>query len=331
MFSHRPVFTASLAILVVLFPSASVVVAQPQQEDDENATTPPLMSDDPTTTDLSSLLMTNYNALLEEGQGFFLLGKTNLYEKPGSVPTSIVAVHWWCDLEFASEDADNKKYGYVGRAIEYFLGSSLEDIVAQGGEIAPQQKRPFSGSAVLVPTLGIFEGQIHATHDDFVVRYWDDGSSTLPVVGWEGHDEGDAHPDSETSAFSSYGTLAKITTEAAAALLGMEIVDMTTATCSTEYEAAWNATHVPDPIDTSVTDLEETVAQLQADNKELMSRIVAIEGSITANGSGSGDDGEATATSSSSPFMASYEHDTMNIMMKSCMTVAVIIGLVLFL
>ena len=147
MFSLRPVFTASLAILVVLFPSASVVVAQPQQEDDENATTPPLMSDDPTTTDLSSLLMTNYNALLEEGQGFFLLGKTNLYEKPGSVPTSIVAVHWWCDLEFASEDADTKKYGYVGRAVEYFLASSLEDIVAQGGEIAPQKRRPFSSSA----------------------------------------------------------------------------------------------------------------------------------------------------------------------------------------
>ena len=97
------------------------------------------------------------------------------------------------------------------------------------------------------------------------------------------------------------------------------------------YEAAWNDTHVPDPIDTSVTDLEETVAQLQADNKELMSRIVAIEESLTANGSGSGDDGEAAATSSSSPFIASYEHDTMNSMMKSYMTVAVIIGLVLLL
>ena len=111
----------------------------------------------------------------------------------------------------------------------------------------------------------------------------------------------------------------------------MDVADMTPATCSMEYEAAWNATHLPDPIDTSVTALEENVAQLKADNKELMSRIVAIEESLTANGSGSGDDGEATATSSSSPFMASYEHDTMNIMMKSCMTVAVIIGLVLFL
>ena len=84
--------------------------------------------------------------------------------------------------------------------------------------------------------------------------------------------------------------MTKITTEAAVELLGMDVTGMTPATCRTEYEAAWNATHVPDPIYTSVTNLEETVAQLQADNKELLSRIVAIEGSLPANGSGSGDD-----------------------------------------
>ena len=74
--------------------------------------------------------------------------------------------------------------------------------------------------------------------------------------------------------------------------------------------------------------LEECVAQLQADNKELLSRIAAIEGSLTANGSGSsGDDGEAPATSAS-PFMVWYEHATMDVVMKFTMTVAVIIGLV---
>ena len=81
-------------------------------------------------------------------------------------------------------------------------------------------------------------------------------------------------------------------------------MDLTPATCSMEYEAAWNATHVPDPIDTSVTDLEETVAQLQADNKELMSRIVATEGSIPAIGNGGSDEEKETATSSSSPIIA---------------------------
>ena len=75
---------------------------------------------------------------------------------------------------------------------------------------------------MLVPTLGIFEGQIHATHDGFVFRYWDDGSSTLPILGWEGHDEGDTHPNTDTSAWSGSGTITKITTEEAAKYLGID-------------------------------------------------------------------------------------------------------------
>ena len=271
----------------------------------------------------------NYNALREEGQGFYLREGSSLYEKPDSTPTSsTVSVQWWCDLEFSLDDADTNKYGYVGRAVQYYLDSAVEDVVAQGAQ-SNGKKNAVSVSAVLVPTLGIFEGQYHATHDDWVYRYWDDGSSTLPIVGWEGHDEGDTSPNADTSAFSARGTLTKITTEEAVKYLGMDVADMTPENCSTEYEAAWNITHVPDPIDTSVTALEETVAQLQTDNKELLSRIVVIEGSLTANGSGSGDDGEATATSSSSPFMAAVEHVTTEIVVKSIVTVAIIIGLVL--
>ena len=273
--------------------------------------------------------MMNYNALREEGQGFYLREGSSLYEKPDSTPTSsTVSVQWWCDLEFSLDDADTNKYGYVGRAVQYYLDSAVEDVVAQGAQ-SNGKKNAVSVSAVLVPTLGIFEGQYHATHDDWVYRYWDDGSSTLPILGWEGHDEGDTHPNTDTSAFSATGTYTKITTEEAAKYLGMDVDDMTPATCSMEYEAAWNITHVPDPIDTSVTELEENVALLQANNKGLLSRIATIEDSLSDNGNGSsGDDGEAKATSSSSsPFMAWYEHNTMDIVQKSIMTVAVIIGL----
>ena len=70
MFPLRPVFKSSLALLVFLvLPSASVVVFA--QQDTNNAI---LMTSDDNNTD-SSLLMTNYNALREEGQGFFLLEK----------------------------------------------------------------------------------------------------------------------------------------------------------------------------------------------------------------------------------------------------------------
>ena len=104
---------------------------------------------------------------------------------------------------------------------------------------------------------------------------------------------------------------------------------MTPATCSMEYKEAWNATHVQDTINTSVTTLEDNVAQLQADNKELLSSIAAIEGSSNANGSSSsGEDREATATTSSSPFITVIEYATTDIVMKSIVTVVVIVGLV---
>jgi hypothetical protein len=42
------------------------------------------------------------------------------------------------------------------------------------------------------------------------------------------------------------------------------------------------ATHQPDPIDTTMTTLEEEAAQLQAENEEIMSHIPAIEESSAA-------------------------------------------------
>ena len=296
MFSLRPVLIiASLALLVFPVPSASVVFAQ--QQDAENAT-----------------LMTNYNALREEGQGFYLVAVSALDENPDSVTTPFVALDWLCDLEFASDDATNN-YGYVGRAVGYFLGATLEDVVAQGGKRPSSKKDTLSISAVLVPDLGIFEGQFHNAYTDLVVRYWDDGSSTLPFLGWEGHGEGGTHPDTFTSsALSSVGTITKITTEEAAKFLGMDVADMTPTACHMEYEAAWNLTNVPNPIDTSVTASEEKFTQLEANVNELMSRF-------------SGDDGDPMLTSSS-PFMAWYKHDITDIVVKSIMTGVIIIGLV---
>ena len=157
MFSLRPVVKAALALLIILVPSASVVVAQQQQQDVEKATL--VTSDDPTTTDASSLLMTNYNALREEGQGFYLRDAIKLFERPGSIKVSIGGLYWLCDLEFSSDDTDTTNYGYVGRGVKYFFGSTLEDYIAQGAQVPPGKKRALSISAVLVCTLGFFEGQ----------------------------------------------------------------------------------------------------------------------------------------------------------------------------
>ena len=308
MFVSPPVLK-SLALLVFLVPFSSVVAKQEEESDN------------------SSLLMTNFNALREEGQGFYLAEGSILYEKPDSVTVSPVMLSWWCDFEFSSDgnDIDTTKYGYIGKAVEYLLGSSLEEAVAQGAEIS-QKIQPLSVSAVMVPTLGIFEGQIHATQDDWIFRFWDDGSATLPILGWEPHDEGDTHPNSDTCAVAGSGTFTKITAEAAAKYIGMDVADMTPATCSQEYKKVWEKSHaLLDPIVVSVAALEEKVAQQQADINELLSRMAATEG---ATGSGSGADGDATSTAST-PFMAAwYEHDTLGSVVKAIMTASVIIGLV---
>ena len=217
-----------------------------------------------------SSLMTNYNAMREDGQGFFLLNNAYLHEKPTSTDGSFVALQWYCDLKFSSDDDTN--YGYVGRAVQHLLGSTLEDVLAQGGSIPSSDKFPLSVSAVFVPTLGIFEGQIHPTFDDLVIRYWDDGNSTLPILGWEGHDEGDTSPNADTSAFSGSGTSTKITTEKAAKYLGMDVAKLTPATCSKQYKEAWNLMRMPDRTNITVATLEGDITQLQADNSQLLLR-----------------------------------------------------------
>ena len=69
-------------------------------------------------------------------------------------------------------------------------------------------------------------------------------------------------PNADTSAWSGNGAFTKITTEEAAKYLGMNVDDMSPATCSKEYEAAWNATHVPDPIDTSAAAIEHATTEI---------------------------------------------------------------------
>lgn len=74
---------------------------------------------------------------------------------------------WWCDLVFLSSDDGGNNYGYVGRGIQFFLGSTLDD-----SSLAQVLGAATSVSAIFVPVLGIFEARIHQTHDNSVARFW---------------------------------------------------------------------------------------------------------------------------------------------------------------
>ena len=78
----------SLALLVFVIPSLSVFAQQEEERD-------------------NSSLLTNYNALREEGQGFYYRETSILFEKPDSVLSPFITLEWFCDLEFSSEDATN--------------------------------------------------------------------------------------------------------------------------------------------------------------------------------------------------------------------------------
>ncbi|OEU18054.1 hypothetical protein FRACYDRAFT_268856 [Fragilariopsis cylindrus CCMP1102] len=305
-----------LVALVFLGVHFEFVLSQQQEDDNDegnNNNVTLLVNDSDllsNSNENNDFLFTNYNALREEGQGFFLLEGSTLYETPDSLLITGVQLYWWCDLEFVSDD-DNHYYGYVGRSVAYFLGSTVEQINAQGAQTpSTPPKRTYSVSAIMVPTLGIFEGQMHGAHDDddFVYRFWDDGNPTHPFMGWEGYVEGDTtYPNSDTSsAFSAVGKLTKITTEEAATYLNrvekyISIIesDLTPSTCRKQYKAAWDdETHnkPADPINTTtmtmtMTTLEEEVAQLKFDNNELMSRVASIEESVAAGGGGGGGGG----------------------------------------
>ena len=88
------------------------------------------------------------------------------------------------------------------------VSTGYDEMMAAGAQVTfDYSKGQFTStqgiSAVFVEQQNIFEGQYHPnTTDDYVFRYWDDGREKLPVIVWEGHDEGDMAPNAVTSSAS---------------------------------------------------------------------------------------------------------------------------------
>ena len=114
-------------------------------------------------------------------------------------------------------------------------------------------------SAVYVPQTNIFEGQLHQTTDNFVVRFWDDGRSTMPLMGWEVHDEGDTSPNAATSSWSGATKISWIHVDEAASLLNNNAEDFTPEKFTDIYAEVWSA-HLPhaETIDGTDVDAEDT-------------------------------------------------------------------------
>lgn len=236
-------------------------------------------------------VMDNYKELREEGQGFFLSEWTFLYETPDSPLVPYVTLDWWCDLEFSPSSEDDNStspIGYVGRMLmNVSLGSHLQDAIDSGAQNPNPNSDlfPFLVSSVYVPSLNIFQGKLQNVNDNNAYRFWDDGSTTMELLGWEGHDEGHFESQSaHTSALVTIGTLTKISADEAAKYFNLDVSEMTPDKCNSLYAETWNATTSKEELEVShledkIAEQDEVIGQLQADIKKLMSSVGVHEDS----------------------------------------------------
>ena len=89
----------------------------------------------------------------------------------------------------------------------------------------------------------VFEGQVHTDTDDHLYRYWDDGRKSVPVLGWEGHDEGDMSPNAATSSFSNFGQITWMSVEEVAQLFNTSVDEFTPETFKQTYLNTWIKGH----------------------------------------------------------------------------------------
>ena len=155
-------------------------------------------------------VFTNFADMVNNGQ-FFFLGKKEerlIYERPDSEPVQLTVFDWCSDLTFS--DVNNSSLmGYAGRCVGKIL-TGYDAMEAAGAQLAfdyseGSYSRTLGISAVFVEQLNVFEGQFHANIDDWVYRYWDDGRKTMPIIAWEGHDEGDMKANAATASRSGFG------------------------------------------------------------------------------------------------------------------------------
>ena len=153
----------------------------------------------------------NFVNAFNNGQFFLIRNVVVVYEKPSSETVKGILLHWCSDLSFTGiqNNSSSSSPGYAGRCVFMFLGSFLADASAAGAQQTSASTNDFTAttgiSAVFVEQLNIFQGEFQKNTDDYVFRYWDDGRPSMPLIGWEGHDEGDLSPNAATSAWSGVG------------------------------------------------------------------------------------------------------------------------------
>ena len=227
-------------------------------------------------------VFTNIVTANNDGQFFFILNGTVVFVK-GS------GLYWCSDLSFTGvENNSSSSPGYAGRCVRMWLGNTLADILAAGTQNTDNSAQDFTStmgiSAVFVEQLNVFQGQFQKNTDDYVNRYWDDGRPSMPVIGWEGHDEGDLSPNAATSAWSGVSEVIWTSVEDVARLFNTTTDKFTPETFKDDYANAWIKEH------------EEDAAEKNPNPDAELAIIEQVKNETNGNNVGTGETDEPAST-----------------------------------
>ena len=201
-------------------------------------------------------VFSNYVKARNDGQFFIMWDGVTNYEKPSSEKVDVSVLFWCSNMEFTDIDGMNTStgsgigIGYTARCVQSYLKDFLTNANNAGGQNVhlPITKDEFAAtmslSAVYVPQSNTFEGQLHKNTDNYVVRFWDDGQTAMPILGWEVYDAGDTSPNADTSSWSGVGKISWTHVDEAASLLGNDAEDFTPEKFTDIYAEVWSA-HPP--------------------------------------------------------------------------------------
>ena len=150
----------------------------------------------------------NYVKARRDGQFFLVAEAVSQYERPSSEPVEWSLLQWCSNLHFTSNinGTYSRGVGYTAQCVAAFLGDSDSKLEAEGAQVTYALTSDTFGitrilSASFNTQANMFDITSHSNDDNFVFLYSDTGLSSMPMIAWETHDEGDLSPNADTSSW----------------------------------------------------------------------------------------------------------------------------------
>ena len=193
----------------------------------------------------------NYVKARRDGQFFLVANLLAQYEKPSSEPIEAKGLRWCSNLHFTNNSSNgtySRGVGYTAHCVNAKVGDFPSKFDSAGAQVtsslvADEFSSTHSLSASFNAQANMFNVAAHSNTDNYVYLYTDVGLPIMCYLGWEVHDEGDLHPNADTSSLSATGQMTWVSSEEAALLLNNNASDFTPETFDEIYKKVWNDHH----------------------------------------------------------------------------------------